>query len=391
MRPEILEYLEYKYEKISLISETDEKKLMLLRDKQTGEYCRYKRINRHIEVFEKLKNIKSEYLPSIYYLHYDGSETVVIEEEIQGKTLQALLDGGKTFTKRECEKIFIGLCDALALLHKNGILHRDLKPDNIMLSDGKIKLVDFDAARELKADTLNDTVLLGTKGFAPPEQYGFSQTDSRSDIYALGVTMQLISGKNSKYKKIIKKCVSFAPKDRYKTASAVKRAVYLRKYRGILIFAALLLYITVSSVNSYYNDPVFRDDILILMNKSGVITLSEEEENRIFARQSYDADEMKNIWCGKYKNAEDAELKISYTDKLEFSLVTYDNGLKTSLVGGKLTIENKQTAVFTSSAPKGEYKITMFIYENGIFVSENEVPSPYGHGQSVAGYYEKIE
>ena len=204
MRPEILEYLEYKYEKISVISETDEKKLMLLRDRQTDEYCRYKRINRHIEVFEKLKNIKSEYLPSIYYLHYDGSETVVIEEEIQGKTLQALLDGGKTFTKRECEKIFIGLCDALTLLHKNGILHRDLKPDNIMLSDGKIKLVDFDAARELKADTLNDTVLLGTKGFAPPEQYGFSQTDSRSDIYALGVTMQLISGKTGKYKKIIK-------------------------------------------------------------------------------------------------------------------------------------------------------------------------------------------
>ena len=125
MQPEILEYLEYKYEKISLISETDEKKLMLLRDKQTGEYCRYKRINRHIEVFEKLKNIKSEYLPSIYYLHYDGSETVVIEEEIQGKTLQALLGGGKVFTARECEKIFIGLCDALTLLHKNGILHRD--------------------------------------------------------------------------------------------------------------------------------------------------------------------------------------------------------------------------------------------------------------------------
>ena len=148
---------------------------------------------------------------------------------------------------------------------------------------------------------------------------------------------------------------------------------------------------TALSINSYYNDPVFRDDILLLLRDGGFITLSEEEENRIFARQSYDADEMKNIWCGKYKNAEDSELIISYTDKPEFSLVTYDNGLKTSLVGGKLTIENKQTAVFTSSAPKGEYKITMFIYENGIFVSENEVPSPYGHGQSVAGYYKKIE
>ena len=104
MRPEILEYLEYKYDKISVISETDEKKLML-RDKQTGEHCRYKRINRHIEVFEKLKNIKSEYLPLIYYLHYDDGETVVIEKKIQGKTLQAMLDDGKVFTQHECEKI----------------------------------------------------------------------------------------------------------------------------------------------------------------------------------------------------------------------------------------------------------------------------------------------
>ena len=391
MKPEILEFLEYKYDKISVISETDEKKLMLLRDKQTGEYCRYKRINRHIDIFEKLKNIKSEYLPAIYYLHYDGSETVVIEEEIQGKALRALLDDGKVFTAHECEKIFIGLCDALTVLHKNGILHRDLKPDNIMFTDGKIKLVDFDASREFKNDTLNDTVLLGTKGFAPPEQYGFSQTDGRSDIYALGVTMQLISGKTGKYKKIIKKCVSFAPKDRYKTANAVKRAIYLRKHRGILVFAAILLCVIALSVNSYYNDPVFRDDVLLVLREGGFITISEEDENRIFAHQSYNTDEIKNIWCGTYKNAEDAELKISYTDKLKFSLVTYDNGLKTSLVGGELNLENKQTAVFTSSAPKGEYKITMFIYENGIFVSENEVPSPYGHGQSVSGYYEKIE
>ena len=390
MKPEIMEYLEYKYEKISVITENADKTILLLRDRQTGEYCRYKRINRRVEIYRQIEKIKSSYLPGILYLHYDENETVVIEEEIQGTSLQAQLDGGKVFAEKECEKIFIDLCNALSLLHKNGIVHRDLKPDNIMLANGKVKLVDFDASREVKAGTLNDTVLLGTKGFAPPEQYGFSQTDSRSDIYALGVTMQLIAGNKSKYRKIIKKCVSFAPKDRYRSVNAVKRAVYLRKYRDLLVLAAIIVCIAAFAYNTYYNDPVFRDDILLLLRDGGFITLTEEQENRIFARQSYDKTEIKKLWCGNYRSQDGAELEISYTDQLEFTAVTYNNGLSSNLVGGKLTLENKQTAVYTTSAPKGVYKITIYIYENGVFVSENDVPSPFGK-QGIAGYYEKIE
>ena len=390
MKPEILEYLEYKYEKISVITENADKTILLLRDRQTGEYRRYKRINRRVEIYRQIEKIKSPYLPEILYLHYDENETVVIEEEIQGTSLQVQLDGGKVFAEKECEKIFTDLCNALSLLHKNGIVHRDLKPDNIMLADGKIKLVDFDASREVKADTLNDTVLLGTKGFAPPEQYGFSQTDSRSDIYALGVTMQLVAGNKSKYRKIIKKCVSFAPKDRYGSVNAVKRAVYLRKYRGLLVFAVVIACIAAFAYNTYYNDPVFRDDILLVLRDGGFITLTEEQENRIFARQSYDKTEIKKLWCGNYRSQDGAELDISYTDQLEFTAVTYNNGQSSNLVGGKLTLENKQTAVYTTSAPKGVYKITVYIYENGVFVSENEIPSPFGN-QSIAGYYEKNE
>ncbi|MBO5562051.1 MAG: serine/threonine protein kinase [Firmicutes bacterium] len=390
MRPEISEYLEYKYEKISTICDNNDKTILLLRDKQTGEYCRYKRINRYIDVFEKTKNIKSEYLPEIYYLHYDKNETVVIEEEIRGVTLQAQLDSVKTFNDKDSEKIFLGLCSALSVLHKNGIVHRDLKPSNIMLSNGKIKLVDFDASREVKQGTLNDTVLLGTKGFAPPEQYGFSQTDSRSDIYALGVTMQLISGKKSKYRKIIKKCLSFAPKDRYKTANSVKRAIYLRKYRPLLITATAAVCIFAMAYNTYYNDPVFRDDLILLFRDGGFITLTEEQENRILARQSYDKKEIKTLWCGKYISENDSEIEISYNNALSFTAVTYDNGLKTNLLGGKLTLENKQTAIYTTDTSKGTYKITLFIYDNGIFVSENDIPCPFGR-QSISGYYKKIE
>lgn len=391
MKNEILNFLEYKYEKISLVSESKHKHITLLKDRETGEYCRLKSIDRIVDVYRQLKNIKSEYLPEIYYLHYDKNETHVIVEEIQGRTLQSYIDAGKRFSAKENESIFLQLCSALSVLHKHGIIHRDLKPDNIMYTNGKIKLVDFDAAREVsddKKEQLNDTVLLGTKGFAPPEQYGFDQTDERADIYAMGVTMKLIAGSSRKYKKILSKCVSFAPKERYKSTNAVKRAIYLRKYRGLLSFAAVCLLILWFCINSYYNDPVFRDDMLLLLQDGGFITLTEEQQNRIFAKQDLNEEEIKKIWCGKYKNADYAEMEIKYKNGLEFTIITYQNGTKTGRGGGKLTLESKETAVFSKTTRTGEeYRLYMNIYENGIIVTENEVSSPYTHGQSMSGYY----
>ncbi len=395
MKTEILDFIEYKYEKISIIAENSDKSITLLKDKETGEYCRLKSINRVVDVYKQLKSIKSEYLPEIFYLHYDENETDVIVEEIQGRTLQSYIDEGKHFSAKETESIFLQLCNALAVLHKHGIIHRDLKPDNIMYADGMIKLVDFDAAREVsddKKEQLNDTVMLGTKGFAPPEQYGFEQTDERADIYAMGVTMKLIAGSDRKYKKILSKCVGFAPKERYKSTNAVKRAIYLRKYRGLISFAAFFLLILMFGINSYYNDPVFRDDVLLLLQDGGFITLTEEQKNRILAKQDFDEEEIKNIWCGKYKNADNADLEISYKNGLEFTIITYQNGTKTSKGGGELILENKETAVFSKTTRTGkEYRLYMNIYENGIIVTENEVSSPYSHGQSMPGYYEKIK
>lgn len=83
------------------------------------------------------------------------------------------------------------LCDILHKLHGNlpPIIHRDIKPSNIIFSsDGVVKLIDFNAARELRAEQNEDTRLMGTRRFAAPEQYGFGQSDPRTDIYALGIT-----------------------------------------------------------------------------------------------------------------------------------------------------------------------------------------------------------
>ena len=70
------------------------------------------------------------------------------------------------------------------------IIFRDLKPQNIMVDrTSQVKLIDFGIARQLSAGQSQNTTLLGTPGYAAPEQHGQSQTDVRSDIYALGVTL----------------------------------------------------------------------------------------------------------------------------------------------------------------------------------------------------------
>lgn len=143
----------------------------------------------------------------------------------------------------------MGLCKVLRHLHKNGIVHRDIKPSNLLLgADGHIRLIDFDAARETKTDAEQDTRLLGTKGYAPPEQYGFAQTDERADIYALGVTFrELLASAASKdrWRHILNRCTALEPKRRYRHVWMIPAAVRLgriRRYALRPVLALLALY-----------------------------------------------------------------------------------------------------------------------------------------------------
>lgn len=145
-------------------------------------------------------------------------------EYVEGRPLTEV-----NLPKNSVKDIVLELCDGVSQLHCKGIIHRDIKPSNILLTDkGHIKLIDFDAARIKKTEQDKDTVFVGTDGFAPPEQYGFMQTDERSDIYALGVTIKLLLRENyqkSHLRKIAEKCMRFNPEDRYSDVIAVKSAV----------------------------------------------------------------------------------------------------------------------------------------------------------------------
>lgn len=175
-------------------------------------------------VFHILKANPSQYLPKIFSVEISCGKTVVCEEYIDGKSL-----AHTSVSEKQAVDIMIQLCSAMEFIHSLGIVHRDIKPSNILLQkDGSIRLIDFEAARLVREDRDKDTRCLGTEGFAPPEQYGFSQTDFRSDIYAAGQTMKTLLGSLSakpQYRRIILRCTSLDPDKRYQSALELKKAL----------------------------------------------------------------------------------------------------------------------------------------------------------------------
>lgn len=132
-------------------------------------------------------------LPTVHGVFTQNDSYFLVMDYIDGFTLEELLERNKApFPERRVLDWARQLCDVLAYLHSHSppIIFRDMKPGNIMLSrSGQIKLIDFGIARFFRPSNAPDTQILGTPGYAPPEQYGKAQTDERSDIYALGMTI----------------------------------------------------------------------------------------------------------------------------------------------------------------------------------------------------------
>lgn len=144
-----------------------------------------------------MKKLDHPALPRIVDIIDNGVTIYVVMDYIEGESLDKILNEYGAQPEELVVNWAKQLCDALSYLHsqKPPIIYRDMKPANVMLKpEGNIKIIDFGIAREYKEQNLADTTVLGTKGYAPPEQYS-GQTDPRSDIFALGMTMHhLLTG-----------------------------------------------------------------------------------------------------------------------------------------------------------------------------------------------------
>jgi serine/threonine protein kinase len=202
------------------------------------------------DIYKKLSTLKIKGVPAIYSVFERDGESYVIEEFINGTTLDSLLASNGRLSAQEVRSIVIELCKILAPLHNVDIVHRDIKPSNLILtSDNSLYLIDFGIAR-IKTDTATeDTKHLGTEFYASPEQYGFVQSDNRSDIYSIGKLMLvLLTGKESAgnahrlpYGGIISKCIRIDSKNRYRNVKGLQKAFGEKRAVGIVLVTAILL------------------------------------------------------------------------------------------------------------------------------------------------------
>lgn len=182
------------------------------------------------ELHKKLSEIHHKNIIDIFDCILNNNKCIVLEQYIAGQTLEMLCSNsvlGEIFTK----KIIIELCDGLEFLHSNKIVHRDLNPSNVMITDdGTIKIIDFDISRFEKQAVPKDTKILGTEGYAAPEQFGFKQSTSKTDIYALGVLTNFLLTKalpseimySGSLTPVIKKCIEFNDNDRYQSVAELR-------------------------------------------------------------------------------------------------------------------------------------------------------------------------
>ena len=196
-----------------------------------------------------IKKLDHPALPRIVDIIDEQDVIYVVMDYIEGETLDYVVNQYGAQSQEQVIDWAKQLCQVLHYLHTRTppIIYRDMKPANVMLKpDGNLKVIDFGIAREYKSSNLQDTICLGTRGYAAPEQFGGQgQTDARTDIYCLGATLyHLVTGHNPAeppyeiypirhwnsqlsggLENIIEKCTQLNPNDRYQSCAELLYAL----------------------------------------------------------------------------------------------------------------------------------------------------------------------
>ena len=228
----LLSSIETDYDTVRTIKSGERGYVLLVRHRLSGNRFIFRRYRGSGEVYRKLLSVSCPNLPEVLETAEQDGMTAVLEEYIPGDSLAFVLAGG-CLSPAEARKIARQVCSALWVLHSLGAVHRDVKAENILLRGSEAVLIDFDAARIFKNETNRDTQVLGTAGYAAPEQYGIAQTDERADIYALGVLLNImLTGKHpsrelagGRLGRIVQKCTMVSPEKRYRNVLHLMEAL----------------------------------------------------------------------------------------------------------------------------------------------------------------------
>lgn len=226
----------------SCLKYSHDKNTYLLRSKTDGVLYILKQASRFLKAglqdeYDILSGLDNKAFPKVLAYLEEGEYAWILREYIPGNTLNDVIERHGMVSADEAAEAAITICRNLSYLHQQTppIIHRDIKPENIILTpNGDYAIIDMGIARRYKRGVAQDTLFMGTQATAAPEQYGFGQTDARSDVYAMGVLLLfMLTGDYDKSDKalqtinplmrhIIAKCIALDPKKRYANAKALK-------------------------------------------------------------------------------------------------------------------------------------------------------------------------
>ncbi len=240
------------YDATACLASLNHKEIYLLSQKSTSRLFVMKQrpealASANEAEYAMLKSLDHEGIPKAVACFTEKGYSYLIRDYFEGNTLEQLVKNRGALSMREIMDISLQLCFILQYLHdrKPPVIYRDLKPQNVILDpNGAVRLIDFDISRKFNPDATRDTVFMGTTNTAPPEQYGYSQTDVRSDIYSLGVLIiylgtglydiKAVDRLPVQLKKIAQKCTQFAPKDRYASITQLGRRLNMLRHNVFL-------------------------------------------------------------------------------------------------------------------------------------------------------------
>lgn len=229
--------------------------------------------------FRILRTLSHPQLPeAVFYMQEAGKE-YMLRSYIPGRSLDEAVYEDGILPEKERIPILLSLCRVLAFLHsrKPPVIHRDIKPQNIILTpEGRCALIDFGTARLYDKEGKEDTVIMGTQATAPPEQFGYGQTDERADIYALGMIIRYLSTgclekKSSERYPLItieNKCTAFDPAKRYANIHKVESALKYVQHRKTLVklavsFLSVIIFLTAAAgIRKRNTEAVFTNPLL---------------------------------------------------------------------------------------------------------------------------------
>lgn len=214
------------YDLVRVLSKRNGGEVLHLRHKTLHRDIVLRRLPKKIEAYRILRDIKSENLPEIFDVISCEDGQIVWEEYIDGLTVADIMEAGQRYRPRGAKRVMKGVCRALTVLHTHNLVHRDVKAENVMVTaTGRVVLIDFGIARE-HTEAPKDTAVMGTLGYAAPEQFGMAQSDARTDLYAAAVLFNiLLTGKHpseclapGRAGRLIRKGTQMNPDDRVQTA-----------------------------------------------------------------------------------------------------------------------------------------------------------------------------